>query len=275
MQQNKKQKKIKIYKVSDLLYILSKEPHQRLPQEIQTLQNCTEHIKFFKDLTQADKGKSDVHCLCCQYMTYESYKKGQEVIKIGSIGDKFYIILNGQVSIHIKKYQDYDQEIQIQGNQNQLINVGILQSGQSFGELALLSNKPRLATIICESDCDFFILEKRTLIKFQKTNKKYQIKNQIFYKTYPFWLIQANKILEIFILGLFINLSLKNKLFFQKETFLNVCILQLGEFLLQKKIQYFIQKKLGNQKVLQQLNRYKRNEQKKISQLRFNRIQYK
>ena len=35
-----------------------------------------------------------------------------------------------------------------------------LQSGASFGELALLENRPRAATIACKTDCVFAVLEK-------------------------------------------------------------------------------------------------------------------
>lgn len=32
--------------------------------------------------------------------------------------------------------------------------------GYAFGELALLERKPRAATIVCEDDCDFAVLDK-------------------------------------------------------------------------------------------------------------------
>ena len=37
-----------------------------------------------------------------------------------------------------------------------------LESGQIFGELALISNKPRAATIHCMTDCHFAVLDRRT-----------------------------------------------------------------------------------------------------------------
>jgi CRP-like cAMP-binding protein len=38
--------------------------------------------------------------------------------------------------------------------------VKIYKSGDSFGELALLDNKPRAASIRCVEDCHFAVLEK-------------------------------------------------------------------------------------------------------------------
>lgn len=39
--------------------------------------------------------------------------------------------------------------------------IKILNAGLSFGELALIENKPRAATIICKEDCGFAVLDKR------------------------------------------------------------------------------------------------------------------
>ena len=50
------------------------------------------------------------------------------------MGDTFYIIAEGQVTIHVNHVQ-----------------VGSLESGSYFGELALLSNERRSATVIAAS----------------------------------------------------------------------------------------------------------------------------
>lgn len=41
-----------------------------------------------------------------------------------------------------------------------LTNVKTLGSGDAFGELALMENRPRAATIICKENCHFAVLEK-------------------------------------------------------------------------------------------------------------------
>lgn len=41
-----------------------------------------------------------------------------------------------------------------------LKKIKTLSSGDSFGELALIENQPRAATIICDTDCYFSVLEK-------------------------------------------------------------------------------------------------------------------
>lgn len=53
------------------------------------------------------------------------------------------------------------------------IQVVALKAGQSFGELALISHKPRAATIRCREKTKFAILDKKG---YQKIFEKYQKK---------------------------------------------------------------------------------------------------
>lgn len=45
--------------------------------------------------------------------------------------------------------------------ENVLTEIKVLNAGSSFGELALMENKPRAATIRCKEDCIFSVLDKR------------------------------------------------------------------------------------------------------------------
>lgn len=45
-----------------------------------------------------------------------------------------------------------------------LTEVRVLETGNSFGELALLENKPRAATIKCKENCHFAVLDKQFFI---------------------------------------------------------------------------------------------------------------
>ena len=55
-----------------------------------------------------------------------------------------------------------------------LIEVVQLNSGKSFGELALIKNKPRAATIKCITDCHFAVMSK---IDYQKVLQRIEQKN--------------------------------------------------------------------------------------------------
>ena len=41
-----------------------------------------------------------------------------------------------------------------------MFKVNQLKAGMAFGELALINDAPRLATIVCETDCSFAVLNK-------------------------------------------------------------------------------------------------------------------
>lgn len=43
-----------------------------------------------------------------------------------------------------------------------MVKVKLLNKGMAFGELALIDNKPRSATIICEEDSHFALLDKQS-----------------------------------------------------------------------------------------------------------------
>ena len=60
-----------------------------------------------------------------------------------------------------------------------------METGDSFGELALLSRKPRMATIICEEESEFFVLSKKDFDKILK-NKKILNEKLAFLQSLPF-----------------------------------------------------------------------------------------
>ena len=52
--------------------------------------------------------------------------------------------------------------------------MAILQNGDAFGELSLLENKPRAATIYCDSDSYFLVLDKVAFDRIIATKAKRQ-----------------------------------------------------------------------------------------------------
>lgn len=84
-------------------------------------------------------------------------QKGYEIIKQGDPGDAFYLIASGKVSVWIKK-----------GFKRS--NVAELVSDDFFGEMALISNEPRSATIVAEDVTELFILQKYDFDKILMKN---------------------------------------------------------------------------------------------------------
>jgi cAMP-dependent protein kinase regulator len=68
-----------------------------------------------------------------------SYEAGQAVVEEGSRGESLFIVSKGILRVSTKGPE---------GNQ---VTVGTLTAGDFFGEIALLSGRPRAATVVAES----------------------------------------------------------------------------------------------------------------------------
>jgi glucose-6-phosphate 1-dehydrogenase len=74
----------------------------------------------------------------------EFFPAGQDIIRLGEVGNEMYFICRGQVEV-----------IGADGT-----IVATLGEGEYFGELSLLSSKPRAATIRAAVPCNLFVLSK-------------------------------------------------------------------------------------------------------------------
>lgn len=86
------------------------------------------------------------------HMRHQKALKGVAIIKQGDPGLSFYLIASGRVSVWIKKAFTKTK-------------VAELFPDQFFGEMALISNEPRSATIVAEADTELFVLSR---IDFEK-----------------------------------------------------------------------------------------------------------
>ncbi|KAJ7329582.1 hypothetical protein JRQ81_015756 [Phrynocephalus forsythii] len=68
------------------------------------------------------------------------YKDGEQIIAQGDMADCFYIIESGEVKITMKRKGKQD------GDENEAVEIARYTRGQYFGELALVTNKPRAAS---------------------------------------------------------------------------------------------------------------------------------
>ena len=81
-------------------------------------------------------------------ITQEHFEPGEEVFHQGDVGDRIYIIVNGQAEV---VREDGDMEVM-------LARLG---AGEYFGEMALLKQSSRSATVRCTSPMDTLSLPKR------------------------------------------------------------------------------------------------------------------
>jgi CRP-like cAMP-binding protein len=98
-------------------------------------------------------------------MDYEIFKENQTIFEQGSIGTKFFVILKGSVGVIVNIPKISEEKL---SNGTILAKtdfipteVKVLRAGDSFGELALIDNKPRAATIICKEDTHLAVLDQK------------------------------------------------------------------------------------------------------------------
>lgn len=79
------------------------------------------------------------------------FRAGEDVFKQGEAGDNFYIIKSGELERHIRHPRTNGNE---RGEDGQNSLVKTLHSEQSFGELSLMYNAPRAATVRARTDAE-------------------------------------------------------------------------------------------------------------------------
>ena len=84
---------------------------------------------------------------------YEAFEKGRVVIRQGDTGYSFYFIVSGSVLVEIQDKDPIHDTVR-----NSI--VGELGAGSTFGDLALLNNDVRRATIVCKENCEFLKVDK-------------------------------------------------------------------------------------------------------------------
>ncbi|RKX90961.1 MAG: cyclic nucleotide-binding domain-containing protein [Spirochaetes bacterium] len=110
------------------------------------------HIVLFEDF------KDDIETLkkIDELFKERSAKKGDVIIKEGEEGDELYIIKSGSVRILKNTLQ------------NEPYTVVLLNADQHvfFGEIGLLLNDKRSATVLAEEDCVFLVTNRKKFMEF-------------------------------------------------------------------------------------------------------------
>jgi len=143
--------------LDSLISILQLTPRDRSLRQRLFVAAYMGDVGFFKRLAK-DEGENACK-QCCQALLYETYSVGEFVFRQDDLGDRFYIVLEGSCGVLIETDRSI-QEVRTYG------------PGDSFGELALLQNQPRAASIQCKTLCHFAVLRRedheKTLHRLQK-----------------------------------------------------------------------------------------------------------
>jgi hypothetical protein len=86
----------------------------------------------------------------------ETFIPGEIIIKQGDPGDKFYIIMSGKA------------EAKQAGNYGREISLGLMNEGSYFGEIALLKDSPRIASVEAVTPISVLALDRKDFDKLLK-----------------------------------------------------------------------------------------------------------
>ncbi|EAR82713.2 cyclic nucleotide-binding domain protein, partial (macronuclear) [Tetrahymena thermophila SB210] len=208
----------------ETINVLEKPLEKRSKNELSVLINLTKDIPFFKEYR--DKGQKEIHEQCVAHMQYQFVQDKQYVFEIGTTGDKFYLILNGKCGIYIKI-----------GDPPTLTCVKVIEGGAGFGEVALLKNQPRLASILCQSDCHLATLDKQSFIKILKQAEEDKLTKEMeFFAKMPMFVKWASHSLKLLYLNTYRVKCKKGEYLFKEGQSSNAAyIVCQGEFTATKK----------------------------------------
>ena len=74
------------------------------------------------------------------------YKAGEVVFSEGSVGEAMYVVLEGEVEARVNN------------------KVFPIQTGEFFGEMALIDSRPRSATTVAKTDCRLAVVDEREFL---------------------------------------------------------------------------------------------------------------
>ena len=86
--------------LNEVIELLKIPTQKRTKYDIRSMQNyMLKNIEYFQKLNEESDGSERIPKII-QVLSYECFKKDEYIINFGEIGDKFYILLSGTVSIY-------------------------------------------------------------------------------------------------------------------------------------------------------------------------------
>jgi len=161
-------------------------PDQRTEEQVNTILKFAHEVEFFTQLSAVQQFG------LCRTMRFAQVKKSDEVFSYGDEGDMFYIVLFGRLEVRVpdraapcpKKIHADLSDCTCLGRE--MIVVGHLEQGNGFGELALINDKPRAATIVALEETYLLVVTRSDYKKFAgQHHKEYLAQRVKFLKQVP------------------------------------------------------------------------------------------
>jgi small-conductance mechanosensitive channel len=165
--------------------------------EVSICHDLLRNIPFFEHLT------SDEVDTLSNDLIYRQFEEGQKIIEIGDEGQSMFFIQKGYTRILVP---DDQKEMRV---------VSILNPGNYFGEMSLLTGEKRGATVEAGVRTIVYEVQKETLLKILKNNKS-------LYETFA--RVMAQRISQT------ASLQKGDKRHMIKDNFVDTCLLKIQNF---------------------------------------------
>lgn len=173
--------KVELFQLS--LYLCSKPSHDRSMTDLKILAKLTDNIQFFKNIQEQNGPHTLQQCL--KALTLEQHDQDHTVFHKGSYGTKFYIILKGLVGVYVTNPKQFRGSVVLNHSPalprkpTAMLKVNEMGQGDSFGELALINDAPRMATILTHTPCIFAVLNKKDFKNIFQQIQQQKLLNEI------------------------------------------------------------------------------------------------
>jgi CRP/FNR family transcriptional regulator, cyclic AMP receptor protein len=119
--------------------------------------NALKAVSFFKAFEHDEEIMVKIANMC----TPRKFAAGKTIIEEGDSGDELYVFLSGKIDI-LKKT--------LQNEKYTVISLSSDKGGVYVGELALIDDDSRSATVTAKTDCDCLVIKRKEFIKFGNDN---------------------------------------------------------------------------------------------------------
>lgn len=155
----------------------------------------------FRELTSSDLDKIRARAV------RQNYKKGELIFSEGDAADYVYFIESGRVSIFIRKFTAQEE-------------ISVLGTGEYFGEMAVLHNDKRTASVAALTDAVLLSVDKKTFLEIVRTDRAIADKiNNILAKRNEELLLKENLVDVTGIKGKNLHISIKGDPSLRETTF--------------------------------------------------------